>query len=238
MLQKKHKKLGSFIVAIDGPSGAGKSTVSRQLADALKGMLLDTGGMYRSVAYFSVREEARSAKELKHIARRLEFDVDKKTKVLLVNGRDLGSKLRTEEVSQIASEISQYRVVREALTIRQRSLARKWAKHFPVVVEGRDIGTAVFPKVPFKFFVTASAEVRAKRRLSQLRKQGVLDMTLKKVMRQNELRDRQDSTRKISPLRVAEDAVVVDTSTMGISQVVQFMYDHIRGRIGLEELTV
>ncbi len=233
MSRGRSKAPKGFIVAIDGPSGAGKSTVSRQLADALEGLLLDTGGMYRSVAYYSVREGAVSAQDLRKVASRLEFDVDSQTKVLLVNGVDLGPRLRTEEVSLMASEISKYRGVRQALTQGQRRLAKKWAKHSPVVVEGRDIGTVVFPKVPFKFFVTASPEVRGKRRLAQLRKQGVKGISLQKVLKQNEVRDEQDSTRKIAPLKVADDAVVVDTSTMRITQVVQFMHDHIRGRIGL-----
>ena len=220
-------------MAVDGPSGAGKSTVSRQLAEALDGMLLDTGGMYRSVALFAIRQGIERAADLGKLARSLEFDVDRRTKILLVGRTDLGGKLRTEEVGKKASEISQFQGVRKALTQCQRRLSRKWAQHFPVVVEGRDIGTIVFPKVPFKFFVTASPEVRAKRRLAQLRKLKVRGMTLKKIIRQNELRDRQDSTRRLAPLRVAEDAVVVDTSTMGISQVVQFMYDHIQGRLGL-----
>lgn len=235
-MPKKPKNLKGTIVAIDGPSGAGKSTVSRQLADALGGMLLDTGGMYRSVAYFAMKENITKSAELGKLAKRLEFDVSKESKILLVGGVDLGQRLRNEEVSQRASSISQFRMVRHALTLCQRRLARKWATQFPVVVEGRDIGTVVFPKVPFKFYVTASSEVRAKRRLAQLRKAGVKGMTLKKVIKQNEARDVQDSTRKIAPLKVAEDAVVVDTSSMGIAQVVQFMRDHIQGRMSLPNL--
>lgn len=207
--------------------------MSRQLADALEGMLLDTGGMYRSVAYYSLKDGIRKSADLGKLARRLEFDVEAETKALLIDGLDLGGKLRSEEVSQQASKISQFRLVRKALTQCQRRLSKKWAKQFPVVVEGRDIGTIVFPNVPFKFFVTASAEVRAKRRLAQLRKAGVKGMSMKKVLRQNEIRDLQDSTRKLAPLKVADDAVVVDTSTMGISQVVRFMHDHIQGRLAL-----
>ncbi len=233
MPTKKAKSKKGLIVAIDGPSGAGKSTVSKQLAEALEGMLLDTGGMYRSVAYFALEENVQKSAELGKLARRLEFDVDQDTKVLLVGGKDMGPKLRTEEVSAKASSISQFLMVRKALTQCQRRLSRKWAKRFPVVVEGRDIGTVVFPDVPFKFVVTASPEVRAKRRLGQLRKAGVKGMTLAKIMRQNANRDRQDSTRKLAPLKVAEDAVVVDTSSMGISQVVHFMHDHIQGRLSL-----
>ncbi len=222
-----------FIVAIDGPSGAGKSTVSRMLAESLGGMLLDTGGMYRSVAYFALKEDAKSAAGFGAIARRLNFDVDRKTKALLVDGQDLGHKLRTSEVSEMASAVSRFRSVRSVLTSKQRKLGKKWGRIWPVVVEGRDIGTIVFPNVPFKFFVTASAEVRAKRRLAQLKKQGAKGNTLKGILRENEARDRQDSTRKLAPLRCPEDAVVVDTSSMGIGQVVRFMHDHIHGRLFL-----
>lgn len=235
MAAKKPKTIyKGVIVAIDGPSGAGKSTVSRQLADALEGMLLDTGGMYRSVAFFAMQEGITRSTDLKKLASRLEFDVDKDSKVLLVDGRDLGSKLRNEIVSRAASDISKFRQVREALTRKQRRLAKKWARQFPVVVEGRDIGTVVFPGAPFKFFVTASEEVRAQRRMAQLRKQGIQNVTLEKTLRENAARDKQDTTRKIAPLRVADDSVVVDTSSMGISQVVRFMHDHIRGRLNLQ----
>ncbi len=233
MPKAKNSKKG-LIIAIDGPSGAGKSTVSKQLAEALDGMLLDTGGMYRSVAYFALQQGIARSADLGRLAKSLEFDVDPDSKFLLVGGKDLGSRLRTEEVSQKASDISRFRGVRSALTQCQRRLARKWAKRFPVVVEGRDIGTVVFPKVAFKFFVTASEAVRAERRLAQLRKSGVKGTTLKKILKLNAARDKQDSSRKVAPLRVADDAVVVDTSSMGISQVVRFMHDHIQGVLSLK----
>lgn len=225
---------GGFIVSIDGPAGAGKSTVSKNLAEALEGMLLDTGGMYRSVAYYAIREGVKRAADLGKLARRLEFDVDAETKKLLTNGEDLGSRIRTEEVSNNASSISAFKAVRTALTTKQRKLGKKWAKKIPVVVEGRDIGTVVFKSAPFKFFVTASAEVRAERRLAQLERQGVTGLSIKAILKQNEARDKQDSTRKIAPLKCPDDAVIVDTSTMAINQVVHFMNDHIRNRLLIE----
>lgn len=224
-----------FIVSIDGPAGAGKSTVSKQLAEALEGILLDTGGMYRSVAYYAIREGVSRANELGKLARKLDFDVDMETRKLLTNGEDLGNRIRTEEVSNNASAISKFGSVRKALTSKQRTLGKKWAKKIPVVVEGRDIGTVVFKSAPFKFFVTASAEVRADRRLDQLVKQGVTGLSLKAVLKQNEERDKQDSSRKIAPLKCPDDAVIVDTSTMAIAQVVHFMNDHIRNRLMMEK---
>ena len=229
----KKSKASGFIVAIDGPSGAGKSTVSRKLAEALGGNLLDTGGMYRGVAYHAIKRNVTGETALARLARSLIFGTKAGSSDILINDENLRAKLRTEAVSEKASEISRFAQVRKILTREQRSLARTWAKRIPVVVEGRDIGTVVFPSVPFKFFVTASPQVRAKRRLDQLKKQGHTDISLEQILRQNHNRDRQDSARKIAPLRCANDAVVVDTSSMAIHQVVHFMEDHIRGRMKL-----
>ncbi len=232
--EARHKFRHGFIVAIDGPAGAGKSTVSRQLAVALGGVLLDTGAMYRGVAFYAVLEDARTAKAYGAIAKTLHFDVDKDdAHTLLVNREDLGAKLRSEAVSAKASDVSKYKGVRLVLTRRQRALGRQLSKKIPVVMEGRDIGTVVFPEATFKFYVTARPEVRAERRLAQLRKQGMHGAPLKEVLRQLGARDEQDSTRKLAPLRCAEDAVVVDTSSMGIAQVVRFMADHIRNTMSL-----
>jgi cytidylate kinase len=230
-VQKKNSAghLG-YIVAIDGPSGAGKSTVSRKLAEALDGRLLDTGAMYRGVAFHSLKDNVTDETGIIHIANRLHFDMDPKTGAMLIDGDDLGPKLRTEKVSLLSSQISQNKEVRKILTRRQRSLARRWAKKIPVIVEGRDIGTVVFPKVRFKFFVTADAEVRAQRRYHQLKRQGARGVTLKSILKKNQQRDRQDSTRKVAPLKCPKDAVVVDTSNMAIPQVVQFMTNHIQAR--------
>lgn len=236
-LGKKAKRQTGYIVTIDGPSGAGKSTVSQKLAEALGGVLMDTGGMYRSVAYYALIEGVRLAKDLGKLARRLEFDLHPETKKLTVQGEDLGTRIRTEAIAEQASRISTLKGVRTALTSRQRRMGKLWSKKIPVVMEGRDIGTVVFKSAPFKFYVTATPEVRAKRRLSQLKAQGFRGLTLKVVLKQNEERDLQDSTRKIAPLRCPEDAVIVDTSTMEIPQVVQFMGDHIRNRLSIDTAT-
>lgn len=225
-MKVRNKK--GYVVAIDGPSGAGKSTVSRQLADALNGRLLDTGAMYRSVGYFSLKEDVKDEKGISAIAKKLKFTEDKTGDSLLVNGESLGNRLRSEKVSQMASYASQFKKVREVLTKHQRSLAKEWSKKIPVVVEGRDIGTVVFPDVEFKFFVTASAEVRADRRYQQLKKLGTKGAKYKTILKQIEERDYRDSHRKLAPLKCADDAVMVDTSHMGIHQVVLFMADHIR----------
>jgi len=220
-----------FIIAIDGPSGAGKSTVSRRLAEQLGGRLLDTGAMYRAVAYYAIGEAAHNETACEKIARRLHFSFDAKGAVLLVNGVKLGQRLRTPQVTQHASAMSRFPKVRKILTREQRRLAKEWSRRSAVIVEGRDIGTVVFPDVEFKFFVTASPQVRAYRRYLQLKQQGHKGITLKSILKHNQRRDDQDTNRRIAPLRCAVDAVVVDTSSMGISQVVKFMRDHIRGQL-------
>lgn len=227
---KNRKKAKGYIVAIDGPAGAGKSTVSRKLAELLDGKLLDTGAMYRAVGYFALREKATRDPQYREIARRLQFDMDPKTGATLVDGVDLGHRIRSEKVSLKASEISQDSEVRRILTQRQRAMARKWSRRFPIIVEGRDIGTVVFPKVRFKFFVTASNEIRAHRRYEQLKRQGVKGVRLSAILKQQERRDHQDASRRVAPLRCPKDAVVVDTSNLVISQVVVFMASHIQAR--------
>lgn len=232
-MQKK-KRTSGFIVAVDGPAGAGKSTVSKKLAELLEGKLLDTGSMYRAVAYFALKAKVSKAADLREIARHIEFDMDPKTGMTLINGRDPGHKIRTEKVSLKASEISQDSGVRKILTNRQRQIARRWSKKFPIIVEGRDIGTVVFPKVRFKFFVTASHEVRARRRYEQLKRQGTAGVRLASILKQQKRRDEQDATRRVAPLLCPKDAVVVDTSGLGIGQVVQFMASHIHAYLSLQ----
>lgn len=227
MLKKKKKTKRGFIIAIDGPAGAGKSTVSKLLADTLGGMLLDTGAMYRSVAYFGLKAGAQTEREFSLIAKSLTFKPSKDKKRVLVNGVDLGLKLRSPKVGEAASSVSRFKLVRDTLTARQRALGKSWAKTFPVVLEGRDIGTVVFPQSDYKFYVTADPKIRALRRFKQLKKSGT-STKLSEILKHNQLRDEQDSQRKYAPLRCAADAVVVDTSRMGIAQVVKFMADHIR----------
>lgn len=225
MAKKKNK--GGFIIAIDGPAGAGKSTVSKLLAEELGGMLLDTGAMYRSVAYFGLKAGAKTESDFSLIAKSLTFRPSNDKKHVLVNGVDLGLKLRSPKVSEAASSVSRYKLVRDSLTRRQRVLGKSWSKKFPVVLEGRDIGTVVFPQAEYKFYVTADPKVRALRRFKQLKKSGT-QTQLAEIIKQNQIRDDQDSQRKYAPLKCAADAVVVDTSRMGIVQVVKFMAEHIR----------
>ncbi len=236
MKRPQSKKIATgIIVAVDGPSGAGKSTVSQQLAEALGGVLLDTGAMYRSVAAFAMRDGAETPKEFEKIAQTLKFDLKKDSQKILVNGEDLGSELRSQGMSHMASLVSKEPGVRKVLTKQQRTIAARWSKKCPIVVEGRDIGTVVLPDVPFKFFVTADTKTRAQRRREQLQKQGLKAPTLQELIQQIEERDERDSSRKVAPLKCAKDAILVDTTSLDIKQVVTFMIDHIHGVLALDK---
>ena len=217
-----------FIVAMDGPSGAGKSTIAKLLAKKLGGTLLDTGAMYRAVGYYALKENAATKKDFGKIAERMKFKQNNYG-TLLVNGRNLGRKLRTEKVSAMASFVSKYKEVRAVLTAKQRTLGKQMAKTQPVVVEGRDIGTVVFPdkRGVYRFFITANAIERAKRRQKQLEKLGEKTVTISAVLLKQAHRDRQDSTRKLAPLKKATDTITVNTSRKKVNEVVDSIISHL-----------
>jgi CMP/dCMP kinase len=194
-----------MIVAIDGPAGAGKSTVARAAANALGFRYLDSGAMYRAVA-LAVNDQGGPADER---ARELDIQVDDDR--VRAGGRDVTKEIRTPEVSETASKIATDRGVRTALVEKQRELLSEgdW------VAEGRDIGTVVAPDAQLKVFLTASPEERARRRSEEL---GADQDT---VLRDQALRDRQDSSREHSPLRAADDAVEVDTTGLSVDGVVE-----------------
>lgn len=226
------------IVAIDGPAGAGKSTVAKLVAKELGYTLVDTGALYRGAAVM-VREAGVDWKDVTGCEKvvgeavrsgGLRLDVGERDSAgvrrsrVLVNGRELGEELRSPEVSLGASEVSAYPGVREVLLEAQRSFGRDGG----VVLEGRDIGTVVFPEAEVKVFLTARVEVRAKRRWRELEGKGVVvdyDRTLEEV----EKRDRQDRERAIAPLRAAVDAVTVDSSEEDVEAVVRVIVGLVRG---------
>jgi cytidylate kinase len=221
------------IVAIDGPAGAGKSTVARRLADALDFVLVDTGAMYRSVALASQRSgvswgdgEALGAVTRALVSRRgLEFVRAGREGGMRVSldGDDVTDAIRSPEIGMAASTVSAHPAVRAALLDLQRQAGRGGG----VVLEGRDIGTVVFPDADVKFFLTARPEVRARRRFDELAAKGsavTYEQTLEEVHR----RDTQDTTRDIAPLRQAPDATLVDSSDLTVDQTVAQMVRRVR----------
>ena len=226
-----------FIVAIDGPAGAGKSSVSKILARRLGFVLVDTGAIYRCVALAAHRAKipAEDDRALKSLLAQIEIDFQMGTDEnnVLLAGEDVSALIRTPEISMNASKVSGRGVVREALL----GLQRRFALHAPTgaVLEGRDIGTVVFPEADAKFFLLANSEVRARRRYEELFQKGV-ESTLEKVLADQTQRDRDDSTRQLAPLKPADDALPVDSSQLPLSEVVQLMERTVRSKMATRSL--
>jgi cytidylate kinase len=208
----------SKVIAIDGPSGSGKSTIAKQLASTMDVLYIDTGAMFRALAYWADKSniEFKSGEEISNFLNNLKIDYGKTANVLIsIEGEDLTAKIREHEVSKLASIISQIPEVRTYLLNFQRDLATENV----CVMEGRDIGTVVFPNSFCKFFVTASVEVRSQRRLEQLQLAGDSSVTLDQVMNDVQKRDDSDINREVAPLKKSDDATLVDTSEMELNAV-------------------
>ena len=216
-----------LLITIDGPAGAGKSSVSKLLAKKLGYIYLDTGAMYRAVALLardSGYSESLDERTLEEICLGLDLEFVQKdgTLRLLANGRDVTEEIRHPEISSLASAVSAKGSVRERLSTIQRNMGKAGG----VVLEGRDMGTVVFPDADVKFFLDASPEVRSKRRFLELEAEGE-DTTPEEVHQLMLKRDRNDRNRQLAPLRPADDAILVDSSDLQIAAVVQLMLDHI-----------
>jgi cytidylate kinase len=223
----------TYSIAIDGPAGAGKSTIAKALAKELGYYYVDTGAIYRTVAYFldllgiSPKDVDGVERYLDELTINIEYDEDG-LQHMIMNGMDVTGDIRTQSISQKASLVSAHKIVRDMLLDMQREVARK----HNVIMDGRDIGTVVLPKATVKIFLTASAEVRAKRRTDELLAKGQkadFDTILKEIQK----RDHQDTTRAIAPLKQAKDAYLLDTSDLDIPGVLDAMKKIIGEKIAL-----
>lgn len=214
--------MSKLTIAIDGPVASGKSTIARRVAELLGYLYLDSGAMYRAVALKALREGVPldDAKKLEGLARdsRIELERGDGGLRVLLDGEDVTAAIRSAEVSQASSEISQHAGVRRVLVKQQQRLGQQGG----VVMEGRDIGTAVFPDAELKIYLDASIEERARRRLADHAARGD-DITLEQLMEQIRERDRRDREREVSPLVRAPDAVLVDSTAMEIEEVARLI---------------
>ncbi len=205
-------------IAVDGPSGAGKSTIAKAIAARLSIDYIDTGAMYRAVGYKMLKEGI-SMDDLPAIEKMLaDTEIDFSEGNIYLDGENINGLIRTEEISKQASDCSALGVVRAKLTEQQQKMGEKKS----VIMDGRDIGTVVFPDAEYKFYITASAEERAGRRYRELIEKGQ-EVTFEKVLADIRQRDHNDSTREINPLRKAEDAIELDTTEMSIEEVIDFI---------------
>jgi cytidylate kinase len=217
------------VIAIDGPSGSGKSTVAKDLAQHLGVLYIDTGAMFRALAYVCDQRhiEFVEGEKLTTFLGNIKLDYGISDSILIqVDGENLTDKIREHHVSKLASIISQLPSVRNFLLNFQRGLA----KDRICVMEGRDIGTVVFPAAFSKFFITASAEVRATRRLNQLREKGDNSVTFDQIVEDVKKRDETDSNRAVAPLKKAEDAMLLDTSNLSLSDIISVLSREIKFR--------
>lgn len=221
----------SVAIAIDGPAGAGKSTIAKRVAEELNFMYVDTGALYRAVALCAIQkniepdDSQRVSEMLSEIKVQLAFNY-RFEKVVLLDGRDVSSRIRTPEVSMAASKISALPQVRAYLLDLQRDIA----KENNVIMDGRDIGTVVLPDAKVKIFLTASPQVRAERRYKELSEKGA-NVSFDEVLRDVNERDYNDSHRKTAPLKPAEDSVFVDTTDLDFEQSVEKIISVIKERI-------
>ena len=221
----------TYSIAIDGPAGAGKSTIAKRLAKELGYRYVDTGAIYRTVAYFmdlwgvSPKDVDGVERYIDELTIGIEYDEDG-LQHMIMNGMDVTADIRTQDISQKASLVSAHACVREVLLDMQRDVA----KEYNVIMDGRDIGTVVLPKANVKIFLTASAEVRAKRRTEELLAKGQ-KANYNQILKEIQQRDYQDTHREVAPLKMCRDSVKLDTSDLDIDGVIAAMKDIIEKKV-------
>ncbi|PCJ60296.1 MAG: cytidylate kinase [Planctomycetota bacterium] len=222
-----HYNSDGIIVAIDGPAGAGKSTIAKGLALVLNYLYVDSGAMYRAVAlYFldnniDIENNAEVRLALKNIS--ISFHDDQNNRIVFLNGVDVTELIRKPRIYTILSKISALKEVRDSLVVLQRG----FSKNFSLVMEGRDIGTIVFPEANYKFFLIADPSVRARRRYLELKHNGEMNIDEAKILEEIKMRDQKDSTREIAPLKKAIDAIEIDSSKINAEDVMKKMLTHL-----------
>jgi cytidylate kinase len=227
-----------FVVAVDGPAGTGKSTATKRISKLLGLTHVDTGALYRGIAYlateagFGIDFDESDHQAITKIAQKTKFEFQRipgknPSNRLFVNGKDITNFIRTPDISMMSSRVSAVPGVRAALKDLQRNLGLS----SPSILEGRDIGTVIFPDADMKFFLTADIDARAKRRLDELEAQGGDIPSYDELREQIRARDEGDSTRAIAPLKKAEGAIEIDTTSFTLDQVVDLMASHIQKRI-------
>ena len=216
-------------IAIDGPAGAGKSTIAKSVAESLGFIHVDTGALYRAIAFYLIKNNiSKNAedinKALKNINIKISFE--NKCQVVILNGNDITDLIRTPDVTTLASEVSKLKDVRKfLLSIQQNIISEN-----NVVMDGRDIGTVILPKANVKIFLTASPECRAKRRYLQLQNSGI-NCNYDEILKDVNLRDIADTTREIAPLKKAPDAILVDTSSLSLDESIQEIIEIINNKL-------
>ena len=222
-----------YSVAVDGPAGAGKSTIAKRLAQELGYHYVDTGAIYRTLGYFmdligiGPKDIDGITRMIDEVVIEIEYDPEDGSQHMFMNESDVTDEIRTPEMSRIASQISAHKIVRQRLLDMQRDLAKK----YDVIMDGRDIGSVVLPKADVKIFLTASPEVRAKRRFEELQAKGVRD-SYDKVLKDIIQRDHDDMNRPVAPLKQTKSHILVDSSDMTIDEVVETMKKIVEEKCG------
>lgn len=221
-----------MIIAIDGPAGSGKSTTARLVGQKLGYTYIDTGAMYRAVALKAYKNQIEFADRDKIKALLPQTIVTQKINpldlntVTLLDGEDVSEAIRLPIISKGVSPVCEISEVRQKMVALQREMAGS----YDVIMDGRDIGTVVFPKADFKFYMLADLEIRAERRYKELQDKGIMDINLEQIKQEIAERDRRDSSRDDSPLRPADDAILIDTSRMSIEEQVDFIVQTVRAK--------